>query len=75
MKKRKYYLAIRCPVCSKLLAGVYPKGGDGTALVPWNHVSALDGYTNPCPGSFMSVDVSQAEEKQLSSGTQSRGAL
>lgn len=52
---------IECPVCKKWVVGAIPKGGDGSALKPWRHISALDGHTNPCPGSFMLVDIPKPE--------------
>ena len=49
---------VQCPVCKKYVTGTIPKGGDGTAIKPWRHVSALDGFTNPCTGIYHLVDIS-----------------
>ncbi len=51
-------LRIICPVCKKKTAVYRPKGGDGTGVYPRAHTSALDGYTNPCTGCSMLIDVS-----------------
>ena len=56
---------IICPVCKKKVTGIVPRGGDGTALRPIRHVSALDGYTNPCEGCFMEVDLSEIVETTI----------
>ena len=48
---------VSCPVCRKVCAGIIPKNGDGSGLMVYKHVSAMDGYTNPCEGSFMIVDT------------------
>ena len=54
--KKGHREIVECPICRARVAGVIPKGGDGTALRPWKHISALDGYTNPCPGVYELVD-------------------
>jgi hypothetical protein len=56
-KNIKYKLPrIICPICKKKVSGIKPKGGDGSALYPHYHISALDGYTNPCPGIFNLIE-------------------
>jgi hypothetical protein len=41
-----------CSVCRKRIAGRVPSGGDGSIWYPRRHKSMLDGYTNPCPGTY-----------------------
>jgi len=53
---------VRCSICHKEYAGIIPKGGDGSALVPWMHyfkvIKGFDRLGEPrvvkvvCPGSY-----------------------
>lgn len=57
MKNKLGHILVECPICHKILSGRVPKGGDGTCLFPFKHISALDGYTNPCPGSYELIEL------------------
>lgn len=49
MKRERIY----CAVCKKSCAGLKPTLGDGSILFPYHHISALDGFTKPCPGELI----------------------
>lgn len=45
-------LRIECCVCHKILAGKVPKNGDGTAIFPHKHKSAINA-NEWCEGEYM----------------------
>ena len=59
MRDKFGHILVECPVCRKVLSGRIPKGSDGTCVFPFKHISALDGHTNPCPGTYELVDLPQ----------------